>query len=260
MKILYPNRAALVDAGPAETMGSYPITNLLDGHLLKPWKAEATAQQTELLLNFEFNQSADNIALFGLDLEALTIEVYDNQATPQLVDEVVFPCQGEDSFGPVQTQQLWWSFPLQSAGSVIIRVDTTVHKNPSIGVISIGPAISYPNPNWGFHQGWSNHSIKKQLKSGSYFRRDKQIARNPQAAMELPISRGGKARYYEFLHFYQRINSNPFACLMIEGLLDDSDQSLDREYSIWGSFGENFNPTEAKYSAYHIEFNLEEGL
>lgn len=260
MKILYPNLAKLVGAGPPETDPNFPVSNLADEHLLKVWKVLETNQANQVELNYHAPGMADCIALFGLDLEAVTLEVYSDEAKSQLVKSAKVVCQGSDVFGVKKQEQLWWEFPAITDGYFKLIVHTETIKSPQIGMVCIGQVRSFPNPSWGFRQGFSNHSVKKPLKNGSAFTRAKVIARNPQGNLQLPMTNGGRAQYYSLLHLYKRLNLGCFACLMIEGLTDDQGASLDQEYAIWASFGQSFNPTEAKYSVYTIEFSLEEGL
>ena len=259
MKILYPNLANLMDTGPDESLSSFPVINILDDHLLKCWKAEAGAA-TQLELNFESLGAADTVAIFGLDFEAVTIKLYSDSAMTSFIEEKSFTCHSNDVFGTKKLEQIWWNLDEQSTLYEKLVVDTNSYKTPKIGMVAIGKSHSYPNPSWGFKQGFKDHSIRKGLKNGSSFTRNKVIARAPSASLQIPVLPAGKEKYYELLYLFKRVRSENFACLMVEGLTDDQGSTLDHEYAIWGSFAASFSPTEAKYSVFNIDFTIEEGL
>src|SRR3989339_205569 len=142
MKILYPNLAQLNGAGPIETDPNFPVSNLADEHLLKVWKVKADNLENQVVLHYSAPGLADSLALFGIEMEAVTIEIYADAGMTLLEQAQTLTCQSSDVFGNKKQEQIWWEFPVVENGFFRLVVHTETLKSPQIGMVCIGQARS----------------------------------------------------------------------------------------------------------------------
>ncbi|MDT8445776.1 MAG: hypothetical protein RRB13_02625 [bacterium] len=262
MKLIYPDNITLVDAGPAETLAEYPLGNLTDDHLRRPWKADAGAA-SELVVNLASAGPANAVALFGLEVEQLTLQVYSDAAMTQLVDSLTVSGKEQELFGESWVHSVWFEFAQQSAAWFKLTLGTANHKTPKIGRVTSGLVSKYVNPKWGYAQGLQDYSTSQRLRNGAKWARAKEVARSPKLTLEIPLKDPtGWDQYHSLIELYQLVQgATPFAILTVEGRSDASGNSLDHRYAHWASFASgSFSATEGGHAFHTIDFTLEENL
>ncbi|MDX2471063.1 MAG: hypothetical protein QNL04_10860 [SAR324 cluster bacterium] len=262
MKILYPDRIQLVDAGPAETLSEYPITYIKDDHLLRPWRADS-GLATSVEINLRSDGVSDCLAIFGMELDQILIEVFSDDAMTTLVDSKLFLGSETEIFGSSNIKNIWYSFPVQSLAWFKLTVTTLTITTPMIGRVSCGKAATFVNPKWGFGASIQDHGTQQRLKNGSMQARNKATSRAPKLNFEIPmVKEDALDQYYGLIELYEKLQSaDPFACLMVEGRIDQAGTPLDQRYVIWGRFAKgSFSALESSFSFHQIDFTLEESI
>jgi len=262
LKIIYPDNAGLVDAGPAETVPEFGVSHLTSEHLSQPWKA-AVGAATNITINLRSNGPASAIAVFGMQLDGLLIEVFSDALLTQPVGSKTFDGVEQELFGPSMIESCWFDFAVQNQAWFRLTVNTTGNKNPTIGRVSTGVAVALTNPKWGYSQGIQDYSTVNRARNGAKLGRAKLTARNPKLTLEIPIHQPGARQQFDgLIELYGQVKSvTPFACLAVEGRKDSSGASLDHRYALWASFAQgSFSASEGSYSIHTLDFTLEEHL
>ncbi len=262
MKIIYPDLIQLVDAGPAETLSEYPVTYIKDDHLLRPWRAEA-GEATSLQLNLRSGGTSDTLAIFGMELDQVLIEVFSDEAMTTLVSSKLFLGTETEIFGASNIKSIWYSYPEQAFAWFKLTITTLTITTPMIGRVSCGKATTFVNPKWGFGSSIQDHGTQQRLKNGSMQARNKSINRAPKLNFEIPMSREDASdQYYGLVELYEKLQSaDPFACLMVEGRKTQAGKILDQRYAIWARFAKgSFSALESSFAFHQIDFTLEESI
>jgi len=263
LKIIYPDNAGLIDAGPPETLPEFGVSHLISQHLAQPWKAAVGTVTDSVVLNLRSTGPASAVAVMGMALDALKIEVFSDAAMSQPVDSQIFDGIEQELFGPSNIDCCWFEFTKQNLAWFRLTVATTVNKKPSIGRVSTGVAVALVNPKWGYGQGIQDYSSVNRARNGAKVGREKLTARNPKLTLEIPIQQhGARSQYDSLIELYRQVKSVvPFACLSVEGRTNELGETLDHRYTLWASFAHgSFNATEGSYSIHTIDFTLEEHL
>ena len=263
MKIIYPDNASVIDAGPAETLAEFGVGHLTSEHLAQPWKASAGAGVDSVTIKLRSIGPASAVAVMGMRLDGLLVEVFSDAALTQPVGSKQYSGIEQELFGPSLVDSCWFEFPQQTLAWFQLTVGTSSNENPSIGRVSTGIAVALVNPKWGYGQGIQDYSSVNRARNGAKVGRGKLTARNPKLTLEIPIQQpGARSQYDSLIELYQQVKSvTPFACLAVEGRTNDLGESLDHRYILWASFAQNsFNATEGSYSIHTIDFTLEEHL
>jgi len=212
MKLIYPNNLDTVGE-PLETASGFPAANLLTSHLLEGFKATSTG--APVTLEFQINGPSSALALFGVDADQITVNLYSDAGRTALHHQEVWNGLGINEFGQFKKNVLWTEYAEAPAiwGEAVFLCQS--QATVKAGVLCVGPLHSFPNPSWGFDESGVDHSIRKRLKTGATYTKPKTIAYTGQGAVEF-FHQTDRAKFEAFRWFRKTIGPEPFACLPLE--------------------------------------------
>ena len=187
MKVIKNNAIQNITASSEDV--AYPVTNLLDSHPKKKWKA-ADSLVSSVILNLTVSGTTGGLGMVGIVADAAAIHIEDpsgitwndtvtwgnttwNEGAGVAEDFVEFS-QGDDY------ATLWAEFEeLKNSASITI----TLYKNSSnlgtiaAGVLVCGALTEFPNVLRPLNEGLKDYSIVRQLANGAEYYRRRDIVR-----------------------------------------------------------------------------------
>jgi len=249
MKILYPERQLTV-AADAEN-ANFPDDNLLDDHPKQLWKGTGNSHTIE----FTTGAGSEVCALFNTNASSITVSVrlgnktewesgtawesgtswYTTEPSPSTLYDL-----NAEGVG-----RLWAEYTAIDAPHIIELVLTAAAGTVlEAGCFKSGDLNTFDDPLHGVNEGLRDFSVKKQLNSGGWYIRKKDVVRD----FDFIIYPDRDSDFYTFMHsIVQLVGPGPLAWRLIhQGLTD-------WEWVVYGMMetmpqGNHSNPTKSKIS------------
>jgi hypothetical protein len=185
MIIIYPNNITAMDVDNENI--AFPIANILSPYVKDVFRSSAATASIDLTVS-----SGDTVAVFGTNASLVEI----NKDGPLTVEY-------SSALG------IAWATYTQDLTEHTVTVDLTVGSGyAEAGVIVVGIARTFVDPRYGLTEGTKDTSILKELQSGSFYVKKRNMLRT--FDMQLELRRDND--FYSFIRDLYRVNgANPIA-------------------------------------------------
>lgn len=181
MKIILENLINSVTASSENS--SYPDDNVLDSHPKRVWKGNSVDTAS---LVCDVSSGANAIAIFNTNAETISVDIADpNEIEWQSLewDNAEWQTFEAGSTVEIETQgnttAAWGTLDLTTyASEITITLSTATGTVIEAGIVIIGYAHEYKNPQYGFNQGLVDYSVSATLANGAFYYNQLDIVRS----------------------------------------------------------------------------------
>lgn len=231
LRVIYENLLTSVVA-TSENI-NYPDDNVLDEHPKKVWKADDDV--TTASLTCSFSGGCNALAIFNTNATEVVSYIHDP-------NEISWPDFGGNTWVDVQwvfinidisleihpsgnSYSMWATFDYGDVG-LVMDITLTAPTTVEAGVVVIGKALGFKNPESGLEQGLIDYSTVMELSNGAFWHKQRDVVRTFNGEMVLERDDG----FYYFMHDVARTNSySPMAWRVTD--LDDFEWVLYARFS-----------------------------
>ncbi len=222
MKVIYPDNTLTITAD--EENGNYPIENVQDDYIKKVWKATSNDAVIDITAS-----SGSALALFGSNATSVIVKARDGAEgvqwgggvtwdSPSWVAEVLTSQTIVFDTLPTDQSALWCDLTnYPSNFTVEITLSSVAGSTLEVGVIRIGTVRDFRDAAYGIEEGLVDYSIRKELNSGAWYYRKRDIVRT----FSLSLLEDRASDFYTFMHNVALVRGQqPLAWRLSENVTD----------------------------------------
>ncbi len=208
MKVIYPDN--IVSTSADKQNPNFPIENVEDDHIKKPWKS--TGNTGVICLSVS---SGSAVALFGSNATSVVVKTRIGglggqwDAGAQWHDGIGAGAEGawnaEDlttetiTFDTLSTGQaaLWCDYTDPGSGHGLeITLSSAVGTILKVGVIRSGTVVNLVDPKYGIKEGLHDYSVSEELNNGAFYYKKRDIVRT----FDFTLFEDRSIDFYAFMH------------------------------------------------------------
>jgi len=247
MQCIYPEYTSAATASAENA--DYPVSNLLDDHPKKVWKAtskDATATIT-------VSGAGDAFALFNTNADTVTAEVKTTSLATTIWGPETYDVKGIDSVYELITgdaeyfESLWVDYThTANAHKVLLNFSAATGTIIEAGIVKAGNVLDIDDPQYGLQESIKDYSIVKELNNGAFYVRKRDLVKTYTGSIYL----AKETDYYYFMRNTALWNGpNPLAWKISENLTNN-------DWIVFARFVTPPNSSHEFYSHSRVNFSL----
>ena len=222
MRVIYPDNTLSITAN--EENGNYPIENVQDDYIKRVWRATSNDAVIDITAS-----SGSALALFGSNATSVTVNARDGAEgvqwdsgaqwdSPSWVTELLTSQTIVFDTLPTDQSALWCDLTnYPSNFAVEIMLSSVAGSILEVGVIRIGTVRDFRDAAYGIEEGLVDYSIRKELNSGAWYYRKRDIVRT----FSLSLVEDRATDFYIFMHNVALLRGQqPLAWRLSENVTD----------------------------------------